>query len=132
MNKKDHFLSINFDIKPDSKLKVQKWNFDSLVKFVELEAWGKNDFDQTNKNDLFGKLYVNKIFCIELKRYTNLEIFFFFLIKWAYYLRVILMLLFVLVFPISLSTFFCERKKCWDPIFSCTGPFLTMCYKNHH
>lgn len=36
MNKTDHFVSMN--IKPDPKLKVQKWNCDLVVKFVELEA----------------------------------------------------------------------------------------------
>lgn len=38
MNKTDRFVSINLDIKPDSKLKAQKWNFDLVVKFVQLEA----------------------------------------------------------------------------------------------
>lgn len=35
MNKTDHFVT---NIKPDSKLKVQKWNCDLVVKFEELEA----------------------------------------------------------------------------------------------
>lgn len=80
MNKTGHFVSINLDIKPDPKLKVQKWDFDLVVKFVELEAWGKKYFVQTNKNDLSGKLYFNKIFFIALKRvdplYKSWDLFF--------------------------------------------------------